>query len=92
MDAPKSKKWLDGKQQYLWPVVAHMGWQVETAGLVDLDEIYPKSGTYNYGPQRRLPRGTRVILKDIDEKGKAYVYNDNGVMMMPVELLKPIGR
>lgn len=77
----------------LWPIEQQIGWTVETAGLVDLDDIYPKSGSYNYGKHRLLPPNTKAILKDIDEKGRAYLYDDrNGVMMMPVELLKPVGR
>jgi hypothetical protein len=86
----KSKKWLDGKNIPMWPEDGNIGWVVQTAGLVDLDDIYPMSGDYNYGTRRKLPAGTRAILKHIDEKNNAFIYNDNGVMMMPVELLEPV--
>jgi hypothetical protein len=89
----KSNKWIDGKVQTLWPIIQHLGWSVQTAGVVELDLIEPKSGSYNYGPHRILPPKTIVILKHIDDKGKAFVYNhEDGVMMMPVELLEPVGK
>lgn len=75
-----------------WPVSNQIGWTVQTAGRVELDLVEPRSVSYNYGQQRTLPAKTKVLLKHIDDKGRAYVYNDNGVMMMPVELLEPVGR
>lgn len=86
-------KWVDGKQIFHWPIEDQVGWSVETAGRIELDHIRPISGSYNYGTRRVLPPGTKVVLKHIDEKGRAFVYNhDDGVMMMPVELLKPVGK
>lgn len=83
----KSQKWLDGKQQNVWPIEKHIGWVVCTAGWVDLD-LEPQNVSYNCGPQRILPPGTRMILKHIEE-GYAYTYSNNGVMLMPVEVLEP---
>jgi hypothetical protein len=90
---PKSKKWIDGKNLTLWPIAEHVGWSVQTAGYIDLDEIYPLSGAYNYTNERTLPPKTVAVLKDIDPQGRAYLYNDrHGVLMMPAELLEPVGR
>lgn len=89
---PRTNRWQDGYNMEMWPIARHIGWQVQTAGMVQLDLIEPKGPGYNYGSQRVLPPKTRAVLKHIDERGRAYVYNDNGVMMMPVELLEPVGR
>lgn len=93
MAAPRNHKFVDGKDQSMWPVHEHIGWTVQTAGVVELDIIHPKSSEYNQGPSRILGPRTKVLLKHIDEKGRAYVYNfENGVMMMPQELLEPVGK
>lgn len=83
----KSQKWLDGKQQDQWPIAQHIGWVVCTAGWVDLD-LEPQNVQFNCGLQRLLPPGTRMILKHIED-GYAFTYNNNGVMLMPVEVLEP---
>lgn len=88
MAVPRTNRWLDGKNPTMWPTHENIGWVVQTAGLVNLDDINPKSVSYNYGNQRKVPSKTKAILKHIDGEGRAYVYNDNGVMMMPVELLE----
>ena len=93
MTAPRNNRWLDGRDDTIWPISDHVGWTVQTAGLIELDGIYPKSGAYNQGKQRLIPPKTKVLLKHIDAGGKAYVYDyDHGVMMMPQELLEPVGK
>jgi hypothetical protein len=85
----KNKKWLDGKQQYYWPIRDHIGWSVCTAGWVDLD-LEPRTVMFNDRGPRRLPPGSLMILKDIDDLGYAYTYDtDHGVMRFSAELLEP---
>lgn len=85
----KSKKWLDGKNWDLWPnIEEHIGWTVVTAGPVSLS-MEGTTPMYNCGPILDLPTGYPMILKAI-ENGYAYGYHhENGVMRMPVEVLKP---
>ena len=88
MEAPKSKRWLDGVNYEQWPIGKHVGWAVITAGWVDLD-LEAQGVMFNTGRQRKLPPGTPMILKHIDEDGYAYTYSNNGVMRMPVQVLEP---
>ena len=94
MDTPKSNQWRDGRQEYLWPVYSQIGWAVQTAGRVDLDLVEPKNVNYNQGKLRILPAKTVIgILKHVDYAGKAFVYStDHGVVMVPQELLEPVGK
>jgi hypothetical protein len=85
----KTNKWLDGKQQDMWPLAEHIGWAVVTAGPVDL-EAEGHTPMWNSGRIKVLPPEYPMILKAIDKDGMAYGYHhDNGVMRMPVTLLKP---
>lgn len=86
----KSKKWLDGKNWDMWPDPSeHIGWAVVTAGPVDL-ELEGSTPMYNSGSITQLPPEFPMILKAVTPDGYAYTYHhDNGVMRMPVEVLKP---
>jgi hypothetical protein len=86
----KSNKWLDGRQQDMWPNIQdHIGWVVQTAGPVDL-ALEGSTASWNTGRLQRLPAGFPMILKDVTPEGYAFGYHhDNGVMRMPVELLIP---
>ena len=93
MEAPRSKKWIDGKNETLWPIGNHIGWAVQTAGFVFLDDLDPMPSNYNYGSSRVLYPKTKAVLKDIDPKGYAILYSDaEGVLRIPQELLEPVGR
>ncbi len=87
----RENKWLDGKQLDKWPVEEHVGWTVETAGWINLD-LEDQTGGYNLGPTRMLPPRFPMILKDI-RGDMAYAYNDNeGVIRIPHQLLRPCSR
>lgn len=88
----KENKWRDGKQLDKWPQLEeHIGWSVETAGFVNLD-LEESSTSYNNGKARLLPPRFPMILKDIRD-GMAYGYNHiEGVIRIPVELLRPCSK
>ena len=82
-------KWEDGRQLHIWPDSAeYIGWVVQTAGPVNLD-LEDRSVMFNNGRQRWLPTGFPMVLKALSN-GMAYCYNDSeGVLRLPVQLLKP---
>lgn len=88
----KSNRWLDGRQQDLWPDrIDHINWVVQTAGPVNLD-LEDRTVMFNSGKTRTLPSGFPMILKSVED-GMAYCYNDHeGVIRVPVELLVPVGK
>lgn len=88
----KDNRWVDGKQQDLWPdSVDHINWTVATAGPVNLD-LEDRTVMFNAGRTRILPTGFPMVLKTIKE-GMAYCYSDHeGVIRVPAELLVPVGK
>lgn len=91
MTVPRTNKWIDGHNPTMWPIESHLGWVVQTAGIVDLDQL-PRSASYNNTPLKRLMPKTKMILKHIKD-GQAYTYDINlGVIRLPVELLEPVGK
>jgi len=60
---------------------------VISAGWIDLD-LEVQCDLFNYGKDRKIMPGTRMILKDI-VGDYAFVYNNNGVMRFPYALLEP---
>lgn len=85
----KDNRWLDGKQFDKWPHIEdHIGWTVVTAGPIDLT-LEAETPSFNSGPTKILPPDFPMILKDIRD-GMAYGYHhEEGVIRVPVELLKP---
>lgn len=70
-----------------WPNKSHIGWTVLTAGRIHLDREYLTISSRQF-ENEIIPEYLGVILKAIDQDGKAWVYHfDYGVMKLPVELL-----
>lgn len=68
-----------------WPDERHIGWSVATAGRIELDTEYVARSSI---PSQILPAGFKLLLKDIDRDGYAWVYHDAyGVLRFHKELL-----
>ena len=90
-NVPRTNRWVDGRNPTMWPIYDHIGWVVQTAGVVDLD-LLPRSSSFNTTSKSVLMPKTKMILKAIDD-GQAYAYDNNlGVLRLPVELLEPVGK
>jgi hypothetical protein len=74
----------------LWPDSQEIGRFVTTAGRITLDEESSRTYRLSELPTEFLPAGLRLVLKDIDENGKSWLYHDRyGVLWLPTELFLP---
>lgn len=81
---------VDGRQLDVWPASKdYLGWVVETAGPVNLD-LEDRTVMYNNGVTRLLPSGFRMILNGLENNMAFCYHNQEGVIRIPVELLRPI--
>lgn len=72
----------------------HIGQIVDTAGWVNVVWAADEDRLREFGARDGLlPPGLRFLLKDVDERNRAWLYRmDTGVVAIPAHVMDPWGR